>query len=282
MSKGVLLIANNNSDIDYILQACYSAKRIKRHLKLPVSLVTDTPELFKTTYKKYRRRFDKVILCNSSNSLSSRSYKDGVMFSKVLEFKNASRALSYDLTPYDETLVLDTDVIIFNDVFLKCFDQLADIMMYRNSVDVSPFRSTAEFERISDVGVDFFWATCVYFRKSEKARIFFNLTKHITENWNHYRLIYNISSPLYRNDFVFSIAAHTLNGFNSGIFVKEMPGVLIYSTDRDEIVKIDDTQVVILVQKASDSEIGVLAKIKDTNVHIMNKYNLDRIIKNDS
>jgi len=281
MSKGVLLIANNNADIDYVSQACYSAKRIKKHLKLPVSLVTDSPDLFKTTYKKYRRRFDKII-SYKDDLISTRMYKDGALFSNTLDFKNTSRVSSYDLTPYEETLVLDTDVIIFNDVFLKCFDQNNDILMYRKSIDVSPFRSSTEFERVSDVGIDFFWATCVYFKKSDKSKMFFDLTKHIKENWNHYRLIYNISSQLYRNDFVFSIAAHTLNGFTSGSFVKEMPGLLLYSTDRDEIITLTDNQTVLVVQKTTESEVNVVVKVDKTNIHVMNKYSLDRIIKNDS
>ena len=40
MRKGVLLFANNNSQVDYIKQACYLAKKVKKHLKVPVSLVT--------------------------------------------------------------------------------------------------------------------------------------------------------------------------------------------------------------------------------------------------
>ena len=50
MSKGVLLFAQNNEQIDYIKQAVYLAKRIKRFLDLPVSLVTDSKEYLENTF----------------------------------------------------------------------------------------------------------------------------------------------------------------------------------------------------------------------------------------
>ncbi len=281
MSKGALLIANNNAEIDYIMQACFSAKRIRKHLKLPVSIITDTPELFETTYKKYKKLFDKIIAYNDKSIPSVRMYKDGGLYTKSLEFKNTNRSSAYDLTPYEETILLDTDLIIFNDSLLKCFSYSNDILMYKRAIDVSPFRKYNEFERISDAGVDFYWATCVYFKKSANANVFFELTKHIKENWNHYRLIYGVSSVLFRNDYVFSIAAHMLNGFSSGSFVKEMPGLLVFSIDRDEVLELTDTHVKFLINKTSNSESNVLVTVRDTNLHIMNKYNLDRIIKND-
>lgn len=282
MSKGVLLIANNNEEIDYVFQACYSAKRIKKHLKIPVSLITDSPELFKTTHKKYRKLFDKIISSTENYENSFRTYKDGFLNSKVLEFKNKGRVIAYDLSPYDETILLDTDMVIFNDLYLKCFDQKHDLLMYHKSVDLSPFRTTTEFDSIVDAGIDFYWATCVFFRKTAEAKLFFNLTKHIQENWHHYRILYGIHTSLFRNDFVFSIAAHIINGFSSETKISEFPGKLMFTTDRDQIISLDDTSALFLFTDGSNSNKSIATCIKNTNVHIMNKYNFDRIIKHDS
>lgn len=282
MSKGVLLIANNNDEIDYIFQACYSAKRIKKHLKIPVSLITDSPELFKTTYKQYRKLFDKIIPLTSASENSFRSYKDGVLQSKVLEFKNKGRVVAYDLSPYDETILLDTDIVIFNDMYLKCFDQKHDLLMYRGSVDLSPFRTKTEFERIVDTGIDFYWATCVFFRKSSQAKLFFDLTKHIQENWHHYRITYGITTSLFRNDFVFSIAAHILTGFSSDTHISEFPGTLMFTTDQDQILSVTDTGALFLFTDTTSSNKTVVTRIENTNVHMMNKFNFDRVIKHDN
>jgi len=40
MSKGVLLFAHNNSTVDYVKQADFCAAQIKKHLNLPVCLIT--------------------------------------------------------------------------------------------------------------------------------------------------------------------------------------------------------------------------------------------------
>ena len=35
------------------------------------------------------------------------------------------------------------------------------------------------FDRVDDFGIDFYWATAFYFRKSEETEIFFNLLEAI-------------------------------------------------------------------------------------------------------
>jgi hypothetical protein len=146
---------------------------------------------------------------------------------------------------------------------------------------VSPFRTTTEFERIVDTGIDFYWATCVFFRKSTESRLFFDLTKHIQENWNHYRITYGITTSLFRNDFVFSIAAHMLNGFSSNNYVSKFPGTLFFTTDRDHILSLDETTAIFLFTDINNSTNTAAARVEKSNVHIMNKYNFDRIIKRD-
>ena len=50
MSKGVLLIANNNSQIDYVKQSVYLAKRIQKFLDVPISIITDSPGYLKDCF----------------------------------------------------------------------------------------------------------------------------------------------------------------------------------------------------------------------------------------
>ena len=47
MSSGVLLFAFNNEQVDYVSQAQYLAKRIRKYLDLPTTLVTDDVALMK-------------------------------------------------------------------------------------------------------------------------------------------------------------------------------------------------------------------------------------------
>jgi len=275
MSRGVVLIARNNKEIDYIKQAAFASKRIKKYLDLPTTLLTDNVDY--VNKNQLLTCFDKVIILNNVKPYTVRKYKDGLIYQNLLDFKNTDRSDVYNLTPYDETLLLDTDLVVSDDMFLNCFTQSANLMMYSKAFELSNWRDTSEFTFITDSGPKFYWATAVFFRKSKETEIFFNLIKHVEENWAHYKKVYQIVSSIFRNDFAFSIAAHIMNGHTSGNFIKEMPGTLYYTADRDELIKLEDEDFLFLIEKENQSE-HFLAKIKNKTVHVMNKYSLNRVI----
>ena len=41
MTTGALIFARNNEQIDYEAMACWSARNIERHLRIPTHIVTD-------------------------------------------------------------------------------------------------------------------------------------------------------------------------------------------------------------------------------------------------
>ena len=59
MSQGALLLARNNSEVDYIKQAVFCANRIKKYQGIPVSIITDAADYLEKTYPAHP--FDKVI-----------------------------------------------------------------------------------------------------------------------------------------------------------------------------------------------------------------------------
>ena len=105
-------------------------------------------------------------------------------------------------------------------------------------------------------------------------KTFFNLIKHIKENYNHYRSLYQITSTVFRNDYAFSIAAHIMG------HVKELPGKMIYSTHKDILQKIDNSSIKLLVEKQDRVGEYTLLKSKGVNLHIMNKFSLNREVTN--
>lgn len=274
MSRGVVLIARNNKEIDYIAQSVFLAKRIRDYLNLPTTIITDDVGYLEKN--NLTEIFDNIIVVDNSNHYTNKKYRDGLIYYKSLEFKNVDRSSVYKLTPYDETLLIDTDLIIADDVLKNCFLQSSDLMMYSNSFELSGWRDTSEFKYITDTGPKFYWATAIFFRKSDSNKIFFDLVTHIQENWLYYRKLYQIVSPVFRNDFAFSIAIHIMNGYTHGEFVKEMPGTLYYTTDRDEVISIKDDQFLFLLEKENQCE-RFLSKITGKTVHVMNKYSLGRI-----
>lgn len=279
MSRGVVLFAQNNHTIDYVKQAVYCAKKIKKHLNLPVAIATDNPEYLKDTFPYYSKYVDNIIQLEWYACTQKRTFKDGTMSTRDLEWRNHNRNTIFDITPFDETLVMDTDFIIGNDILLNAFETDQDFLIYRHITDLNQDRPDEfRFNKISDRSVDMYWATVFYFKKTERTKLFFDLVTHIKENWNFYRLTYQIPMKTYRNDFSFSIAIHILNGFQRTSWPKVLPGKLWFTSDADVLVKMDEEQYTFLLDKKDWLGHYTLGKIKDANIHIMNKFSLDRAI----
>ena len=137
MTKGVVLFAQNNHSLDYIKQAIFCAKKIKKHLNLPVAIATDNADYLTENYPYYEKYIDYVIELDWKECKQKRIMRDGTMSDRDLEWRNHDRGTVYDITPFDETLVMDTDFIVGNDIFLNAFDAPDDFLLYRHVTAVS-------------------------------------------------------------------------------------------------------------------------------------------------
>ena len=290
-TRGIVVFARNNSQVDYVKQAHFLAKRAQDILGLPTTLVTDSVEFLDVEYPDWQTVFDKVVsivwkaeditedtVLSRGEQHSQKKFYDGALVSKRLEWKNEARTLAYEVSPYEETLVLDSDIVISNDIFLQCFEQKHDLLLYKTATELLDCDRGDDFTRVSDTSVDFYWATCIFFRKTQENRIFFDLVKHIQENWNHYKNIFQINSPYYRNDYAFSIAVHIMNGYQTGDFAKPLPGTLYFITDKSILWQIQDRSLVILLEKPTYDGEYTPIRIKNANLHAMNKFSLNRCI----
>ena len=278
-TKGVLLFAFNNAEIDYIKQAIFCAKKIKEHLKLSVALVTDDDiSYLETAYPFYKKYIDVVLLVPKEKTTQLKNFSDGAYSLKKLEWKNQSRPDCHEISPFDETIVLDVDYITCNDNLLNCFKIDEEFLIYKNPIDVAnTVRNINSFDRISDRSIDMWWATGFYFKKSPFMKMYFDLVKHIKENWTYYRLIYQIPNTNYRNDFSFSIAIHILRGFQESSWPVTMPGTMYMSFDTDILEKLDGNALTIIADYKNNASYMAVS-VKDANVHVMNKFSLGRII----
>ena len=278
MSNGVILIANNNETIDYVKQAMFLAERIRKYMNVSVSIITDSPKYLQENFDT--SNIDKVLTIDYKSTYNKRFYFDGAMAHKRLQFKNHSRSLAYDLSPYNKTIVMDTDYIVSNDSLCKCFDSAYDLMMFKDCVDLSGVRDMHEFTYVSDKSVAFYWATVVYFEKNKKNKTFFDLVSHIEQEWNHYKKIYQINNAMFRNDFAFSIAAHIMQGFQPGNeIVKPLPGKHFFTTDKDILWKMKEDYMMFLVEKKDHLGEYTPISTQGLNIHVMNKFSLERCIQ---
>jgi hypothetical protein len=222
--------------------------------------------------------FDTIIEIPIETTPQQKYFNDGSLASQKLEWKNKSRSSVYDLTPYDRTLVLDSDYIISSNILKPALNNLHDFQIYKNSFDLASWRTTNEFKRINQYSIPFYWATTFIFNKTEIMQCFFDLIAYIKSNWLYFRNLYSIDHPVFRNDFAFSIAIHIMNGKTNGEFAIELPGIMSYSIDKDVLVDIVDDKIHMLIEKQNHPGEYILSKTQGIDLHIMNKLSLSRFI----
>ena len=275
MTHGALIFAHNNPQIDYTKLAVFAARRVKKFLDIPVSIVTDNVNWLISNYPNHP--FDKIIEVTAQRGNTKQVF-DGSLYAKNVEWLNLTRYQAYDLTPYDKTLVIDSDYIISSSVLKLAFERDDSFQIYQKSFDLAGWRDKNQFERINTYSVPFYWATAFVFEKNSVTRVFFDLITYIKSNWMYFRALYNIEGTSYRNDYAFSIAIHIMNGKTNGGFATELPGTMTYILDRDVLIGLTDSGMQFLLEKKDHLGEYTLAKTTSLDVHVMNKISLSRVL----
>lgn len=220
-SKGVLLFAFNNNDNDYVKLTKQTIKLLQHNLKLPVTIVTGLEEVVDF-------EVDQVIRVEpEAGNTRFDSTKTRV------QWLNFGRYYAYDLSPYDETLLLDTDYLVFDQDLLKYFELDWDYLIPNRNIYLG--KSEAQ-ETMGLYSLPFLWATIIFFRKTPRAKMLFDLVGRIQRNYNYYKHLYNTTVSNYRNDYAFAIADYVINGYTPDPETK-LPRMMI-SADQ-EIKKLE-------------------------------------------
>jgi hypothetical protein len=277
------MFAHNNTEIDYVKIACANALMIKRNLSVPVTLVTDSGSINwakKALGKDFIDScFENIIDVGRDYMFKNiRNFSDTSFSTKSLQFYNCNHWQAYDLSPYDETLFIDCDYLIMSSALNNCWGSNNDVMI--NHSIYSPTDEGRPYSKnIDDMSITLYWATVIYFKKSSLAEHLFSIVKHVQENYGYYRDLYYFSSGMFRNDNAFSIAAHMLNGFSKEepvINELPIPGLLM-SWDTNDIQKVNNiNDITLYVEKPNRKGTYLLTRIKDIDIHIMNKWSINR------
>ena len=199
MSTGALIFAYNNEQTDYVSMAAWTAKNIRRHLGIPVALVTDKPT---------NLYFEQVII-QESDGKNGRWFSD---YNTNVVWHNKTRANAYELTPWKQTLVLDADYVVASDQLKTVLESKEDFLAHRWAYDVTGINNFDGLNYFGAYRMPMWWATVMMFRHSEQAKLIFETMSMIRDNWTHYRNIYKNSNGTYRNDHALSIALGVVNG----------------------------------------------------------------------
>jgi hypothetical protein len=109
------------------------------------------------------------------------------------EWKIHNRCQFYDLSPYDETVILDADMLFLSDVS-HWWQHLSEhellitnrVKTYRDTwVESSPYRQTFIDNQLPNV-----YSAFAYFRKCSLSKEFFELVSSIIVNWETWTKIY--------------------------------------------------------------------------------------------
>ena len=69
-----------------------------------------------------------------------------------------------------------------------------------------------------------------------------------------------------------------MNGFQQGNFAKQLPGSMLYTTDKDILWQLKDDEMMFLVEKKDYLGEYTALKTSGQTIHVMNKASLSRII----
>lgn len=158
MSKGYIIFAQNNGKTDYVKQA----------------------ELLAASIKKFNS-------INNVTIITDKDIKDD--YAKDSEWKIENRWRAYEMSPYEETIVLDADMVFCRNVdhWWDKFSQhdmffTTNVLTYRNTIATSDYyRKTFVKNSLPNLYTAFY-----YFKKTPTSKLVFELLKDITLNWKSY------------------------------------------------------------------------------------------------
>ena len=188
MSKGFLVIAENSKSTNYVEQAYALALSIKMSQKetTSISLVTNNK-----VSKKIAKAFDQIITIPWTDRVSESRY--------AVE----NRWKLFHISPYDETIVLDADMLMLEDI--------SDWWSYCNNFDLKfcnrvknyklepILQDTFHRKAFNENGLTNPYFALHYFKKSEQALNFYKVLEFVCNNWEW---CYNKFAPVAYQDWL--------------------------------------------------------------------------------
>jgi hypothetical protein len=224
--KGALIFAYNNGTVDYLAMARWSARNINRHLGIPTAIVTN--EQFDA------ESYEQCILIEPPKTDQKRYFRD---HKEAAVWYNTNRVSAYDLSPWEHTVLLDSDYVVASDQLKFLFEIDQDFLAHRHAGDVSGNRAFKGNDSFGTYKMPMWWATVVFFRRSKTAELIFGCMEMIRNNWSHYLQLYQIDEQTYRNDYSLSIAMNIVNGHT--LSDPSIPWELVTVTPETKLTQVD-------------------------------------------
>lgn len=283
-TRGVCIFAYNNNQLDYTQFAHIAAAYVKRNMKNnQTCLITDEGTygwLKDSTDPEFHNMcFDNVVVHDVQFNDNPRKHFDSPWTEFSAQFSNYNKDDILNLSPFDKTLLIDSDFIMQNNFYDYIFETDIPIAMHKTARYLEhqpPYLNEIE---LNEAGIHHWWSTVVYFNKNqEESKVFFDMWEHVKDNWDYYHLLYQFPPGLFRTDFCVSITNHLLNGYNDNNFVHDFMGVDLFNLDqKDDVQEIKSlNDWICLAHNRHEPWKNILTRLENTNIHCMNKRAMSR------
>lgn len=172
MTNNFTMLAQN-SDSDYVLQACLAAMSIRATTK-DASICLITNDIVPT---KYKQLFDHIVEIPWGDHAVDE------------DWKISNRWKIYHAIPYDETVVIDTDMLILEDIsswftFLRNYDLFytSKVYTYRGEVVSDGYYRKA----FNKYNLPNLYSGVHWFKKADMPHEFYKWVEMITNNWQQF------------------------------------------------------------------------------------------------
>ena len=162
-----------NSNEDYVQQACLAAMSIRAtNNNASICLITND-----VVPAKYKQLFDHIVEIPWGDHASDS------------DWKIENRWKIYHAVPYDETIVIDTDMLILQDIsswfdFLRNYDLFftSNVYTYRGDLVTSDYYRKA----FTKFNLPNLYSGLHWFKKSDLPHEFYKWLEMITNNWQQF------------------------------------------------------------------------------------------------
>lgn len=275
-SKGYLYYAFNNEETNYLKLAISSAITGRYYIDdFRATVITDKHSmkfLNKTNKKLLEKCFENILFEEEIQKQSKIRQREKKNNSTRNDWYNTTRTNAFTDSKYEQTILVDADYIFQNDKTNLLWGSKTPI---RINKDIIPLVNRKfNYEMVGKFTIPLYWATLVYFDRSEFSEQFFNLVNHIQENYEFYCVLYQIYNQQYRNDHTFSIALHMMNGFRTPGPEYELPFKYIMTSREDIIHQLNVGSTRFLVWTDNWKSLWHYLNLKDISYHCLNKRTL--------
>lgn len=258
MTTGALVFAYNNERIDYLRMAEWSARNIRRHLGIPVAVVTDqTTDL----------DFDRVIH-HATSATDSRWFSD---IDQRVIWHNRSRVHAFELSPWDQTLVIDADYVVASDTLKSVLAlHTTGVLCHRWAQDITSVQDFVDLNHFGQYRMPMAWATVMIFNRDSESQKIFQCMAMVRDHWNHYRAIYHDRSKIYRNDHALAIALNIVHGHQQDIVY--IPWPLITALPEHRVSQVDRDRYRVDYTRPDNRRAWI--EVEGQDLHVMGKSSL--------